>query len=100
MLPVFYVAALFRIFGFYFIKCKLVSEWAYRLSTMPSVMCHLSCVVCQVEPVSGVFRAPQEGSLEFSWDNSFSWITPKKLTYCIEVKQVQRGAGRAERPVT
>jgi hypothetical protein len=44
-------------------------------------------VPSEVEPISGVFRSPQEGTVVFYWDNSFSWITPKKLTYCIEVKQ-------------
>lgn len=45
-------------------------------------------VPSEVEPISGVFRSPHEGTVVFYWDNSFSWITPKKLTYCIEVKQV------------
>ena len=44
-------------------------------------------VPSDIEPISGVFRSPQEGTIVFYWDNSFSWITPKKLTYCIEVKQ-------------
>ena len=45
-------------------------------------------VPSDIEPISGVFRSPQEGTMVFYWDNSFSWVTPKKLTYCIEVKQV------------
>jgi hypothetical protein len=48
-------------------------------------------VPSEIEPISGVFRSPQEGTVVFYWDNSFSWITPKKLTYCIEVKQVYGG---------
>jgi hypothetical protein len=45
-------------------------------------------VPSEVEPISGAFKAPREGAVCLYWDNSFSWLTPKKLSYSIEVRQV------------
>jgi hypothetical protein len=45
-------------------------------------------VPSEVEPISGSFKAPREGAVCLYWDNSFSWLTPKKLSYSVEVRQV------------
>jgi hypothetical protein len=45
-------------------------------------------VPSHIEPISGAFKAPCEGSVCLYWDNSFSWLTPKKLSYSVEVRQV------------
>ena len=45
-------------------------------------------VPSDIEPISGAFKAPCEGSVCLYWDNSFSWLTPKKLSYSVEVRQV------------
>jgi hypothetical protein len=45
-------------------------------------------VPANIEPITGVYKAPSSGTITFSWDNSFSWFTPKKLSYAIDVLQV------------
>lgn len=45
-------------------------------------------VPSEIEPISGSFKAPREGAVCLYWDNSFSWLTPKKLSYSVEVRQV------------
>mmetsp|Transcript_6842 Transcript_6842/g.10281 ORF Transcript_6842/g.10281 Transcript_6842/m.10281 type:complete len:257 (+) Transcript_6842:79-849(+) len=44
-------------------------------------------VPSNIEPISGAFKAPSEGAVCLYWDNSFSWLTPKKLSYSVEVRQ-------------
>lgn len=40
------------------------------------------------EEIIGTYKAPSEGTIIIYWDNSFSWLTPKNLTYSIDVTQV------------
>ncbi len=45
-------------------------------------------VPCHEEPVMGQFKITSEGVVNLIWDNSFSWMTPKALSYAVEIKQV------------
>lgn len=45
-------------------------------------------VPSDVEPITGSYKISTEGTLSFSWDNTFSWFTTKKLSYAINVNQV------------
>jgi hypothetical protein len=42
-----------------------------------------------IEEIIGTYKAPSEGTVVIYWDNSFSWFTPKNLSYKIEVAQVK-----------
>ena len=44
-------------------------------------------VPSDVENITGRFKAGREGTLVIKFDNSFSWFTPKYLTYLIEMSQ-------------
>ena len=44
-------------------------------------------VPSDVENITGRFKAGREGTLVIKFDNSFSWFTPKYLTYLIELNQ-------------
>jgi hypothetical protein len=44
-------------------------------------------VPSDVENITGRFKAGREGTLVIKFDNSFSWFTPKHLTYSIELNQ-------------
>jgi hypothetical protein len=38
--------------------------------------------------ISGTYHAPSEGTACLYWDNSFSWLTPKDLSYTLKISQV------------
>lgn len=44
-------------------------------------------VPSDVEAITGSFKVPREGVVYFKWDNSFSWLTSKLLSYSIELHQ-------------
>jgi hypothetical protein len=46
-----------------------------------------SRVASNYEVVQGSFRAPQDGTLYLEFDNSYSWFTPKLLSYTVELFQ-------------
>lgn len=47
----------------------------------------LTRVNSDVEEIAGTFEVPREGTIIFSWDNSFSWFNGKILSYSIELLQ-------------
>ena len=44
-------------------------------------------VPCDVEAYTGQYKATKDGTLILFFDNSFSWFTPKYLTYNVEIFQ-------------
>lgn len=44
-------------------------------------------VPSNVEAITGSFKVPREGVVFFKWDNSYSWLTSKLLSYSIELHQ-------------
>jgi hypothetical protein len=36
---------------------------------------------------TGKFKCPREGTVHFKWNNSFSWLTSKLLSYSIRMSQ-------------
>ena len=52
-----------------------------------------------IEEIVGTYKAPAEGIVIIYWDNSFSWFTPKNLSYTIEVAQVNNLLPLSLRPV-
>ncbi len=47
-----------------------------------------SRVASDVETIFGSYRAQQDGTFFLEFDNSYSWFTPKQLTYNVELLQV------------
>ena len=67
-----------------------VSFAAYFLSVdsrPPETVIEPHRVPSDVENITGRFKAGREGTLVIKFDNSFSWFTPKYLTYLIELSQ-------------
>lgn len=47
-----------------------------------------SRVPSDVEPITGTYKATTDGTLILAFDNSFSWLYPKTLSYVVELHQV------------
>ena len=50
----------------------------------------MGLVRSNLEAVSGSFLVPCEGVVFFMWDNNYDWSATKKISYLIEVKQVNK----------
>jgi hypothetical protein len=46
-----------------------------------------SRVASDYKTIDGSFRAQQDGTLYLEFDNSYSWFTPKQLSYSVELYQ-------------
>jgi hypothetical protein len=44
-------------------------------------------VPSDVEPITGSFKAPTDGTIILAYDNTFSWFNPKLLSYVVELHQ-------------
>lgn len=54
-------------------------------------------VPSDIENITGRFKAGREGTLIIKFDNSFSWFTPKYLSYVVEMYQPSLAAADAHR---
>lgn len=54
----------------------------------PETIIEPSRVPSEIEPISGTFKSPQDGTLVLIFDNTFSWFNPKLLSYVVELYQV------------
>mmetsp|Transcript_34632 Transcript_34632/g.35322 ORF Transcript_34632/g.35322 Transcript_34632/m.35322 type:complete len:276 (-) Transcript_34632:26-853(-) len=59
----------------------------YTPEGVESVLLAAARVPSDQEAICGSFKAPHDGTIKFTWDNTFSWLTPKELSYSIELHQ-------------
>eukprot|EP01041_Mallomonas_annulata_P012516 gene12516-26371_t len=59
----------------------------YTTEGTENVILESTRVPSDVEAITGSFKVPRDGTVVFIWDNSFSWLTSKTLSYSIELHQ-------------
>ena len=59
----------------------------FQSSSGSEVIFSESRVPSDIEPYTGQFKSPKEGTLVLNFDNSYSWFTAKLLSYSIELFQ-------------